>query len=331
MLPFHPIADIFPLMEGDEFDELVGDIKRRGLKFPIWMFEGMVLDGRNRVRACAKAGYELKDTDIKQFEGTREEAIRFVISANIHRRHFKTPDDRRKYLKTLIEMNPNLSDRAIAAMAMTHHHAVANAREEQEANGKNSHKNRVEKSGRRARGRKPGSKPKSPARQISPEIPTPSEKLTSDLPTGSTNTENPTQQIDVAETSTEPNPVSVWIDRIGEAWNRATNPFASSCENPITTAWGKATDEQRGEFAFAHIELIAEWLADFKRDTQGDPSRYCIYQSCRTIEDGLNELEDDTFDEASSEYELLADQLSKLERRVNDAVAENEKREGNHE
>jgi hypothetical protein len=328
MLPFHPIADIFPLMEGDEFNELVGDIKRRGLRFPIWMFEGMVLDGRNRVRASAKAGYELKDTDIKQFEGTKEEAIRFVISANIHRRHFKKPEERRKYLKALIEMNPDLSDRAIAAMAMTHHHAVAAAREE--ANGKNSHKDRLEKSGRKARGRKVGSKPKSPVKVASSDRSVPGMPATglATVPMSSTNIEHRAQQVDAAETSTEADRVSYWVDRINAAWNRATNPFASSCENPITTAWQKATDEQRGGFAFAHIELIAAWLADFN---MREPSRHCIYQSCRAIEEGLDELEpeDDTFDEASSEYELLADKLSKLEQRVNDAVASAVSEEGN--
>jgi ParB-like chromosome segregation protein Spo0J len=87
---FHPIANIFPLMEGEEFKVFVADIRANGLREPITVYEGKILDGRNRYRAVIAAGhqYRLKDQDFKPYTGTKP--LEFVISANVHRRHLDT-------------------------------------------------------------------------------------------------------------------------------------------------------------------------------------------------------------------------------------------------
>jgi hypothetical protein len=55
-LPHHPLAALFPLLDGDEFTALADDIRANGLREPIMLFEGAILDGRNRYRACMAGG-----------------------------------------------------------------------------------------------------------------------------------------------------------------------------------------------------------------------------------------------------------------------------------
>ena len=57
---------------------------RNGLLDPIVLFEKRILDGRNRAAACESAGREPRYVE---FEGTREEALMFVVSHNLKRRH----------------------------------------------------------------------------------------------------------------------------------------------------------------------------------------------------------------------------------------------------
>ena len=79
----HPAADLFPMVEGDEFAELCADIKERGLAQPITIWtDGSLLDGRNRLLACYETHQEVV---LDRYEGT--DPVQFSLSANLHRRH----------------------------------------------------------------------------------------------------------------------------------------------------------------------------------------------------------------------------------------------------
>src|SRR5947209_6736957 len=78
----HPLADFFPLMDGSEYQALVEDIGTRGLINPIIMLDGMILDGRNRYRACIDAGVPVRTENF-----TGNDPLGWVMSANVRRRY----------------------------------------------------------------------------------------------------------------------------------------------------------------------------------------------------------------------------------------------------
>jgi hypothetical protein len=79
---FHPLANVLPLIEGAQFDDLVADIKASGLHDPIVIHNDLILDGRNRYRACLAAGV---DPVFVPYRG--DDPVAFVISVNLRRRH----------------------------------------------------------------------------------------------------------------------------------------------------------------------------------------------------------------------------------------------------
>jgi protein gp37 len=80
----HALSAAFPGMNDEEFGELRADIAANGLHHPITLYEDAILDGWHRYCGCAATGREARFTT---FEGTWREAIAFVRSANIARRH----------------------------------------------------------------------------------------------------------------------------------------------------------------------------------------------------------------------------------------------------
>jgi hypothetical protein len=86
--PFHPLANNFPMIDADSLKALTDNIKEHGLLEPIVMYEGMILDGRNRVRACFAAGFKLEPKHFVEFRPTPTmSALDFVFGKNLHRRH----------------------------------------------------------------------------------------------------------------------------------------------------------------------------------------------------------------------------------------------------
>lgn len=83
-MEFHEVANIFPLLQGAEFDELVADIRANGLLDPITVHDGKIIDGRNRYRACAEAGVAPRFEAWKQGDLT---LTAWIIAKNLHRRH----------------------------------------------------------------------------------------------------------------------------------------------------------------------------------------------------------------------------------------------------
>lgn len=101
-LPFHPLANLFPLIEGEEFEALCADIDENGLRQPVLLWRGAIIDGRNRYRALHEIGAVSPETgegaadlvalgfaaDVSHWP--HDELARRVISLNLHRRHLDT-------------------------------------------------------------------------------------------------------------------------------------------------------------------------------------------------------------------------------------------------
>ena len=82
----HPASSIFPLLDGDDLDDLVEDIRSNGLRVPILVDrQGRIIDGRNRQVACLMAGVEPRYETCEVTDDA--EIARLVWSLNEKRRH----------------------------------------------------------------------------------------------------------------------------------------------------------------------------------------------------------------------------------------------------
>ena len=84
----HKFANLFPLMSSGEFTEFKAKIEQNGYdgdNHPIWLYDGKILDGRNRYNACQELNIE---PTFKNYTG--DDPIWFIIKENLERRHLTT-------------------------------------------------------------------------------------------------------------------------------------------------------------------------------------------------------------------------------------------------
>jgi hypothetical protein len=176
-LPVHPAAEIIPPYEPSKLIALGRNIKSAGgITHPITVLveadgRQALLDGRSRLDALCAVGIKFK---VKIIDGhvvidapgyiipavteipdsADFNPYAFVLSANLHRRHLEAAAKRTIVTKA-IAAQPNLSDRAIAAMTGVSKDMVGGLRAQLSNGGSAISGERLEATGRKARGRKP--------------------------------------------------------------------------------------------------------------------------------------------------------------------------------
>jgi hypothetical protein len=89
----HPVATLFPLLEGEEYEKFKASIQEQGQLETIKVRGDLLIDGRNRLRACLDLGVEPR---VEEFTGDDMAAGHYILAANLFRRHLR--DDQRAFI-----------------------------------------------------------------------------------------------------------------------------------------------------------------------------------------------------------------------------------------
>jgi hypothetical protein len=183
-LPVHPAAEMFPPLPGDELRAMGEDIRANGMHVPVVIVRGpegdRLLDGRSRLDAMTAVGIKFKlelvaenqwylraegvsvpDPDLFTEDQNDPDLpfvdpFKLVISHNLHRRHLNA-EQRGEVVIQLLARQPSITNRQLGKELGVDPKTIGAARLKGEAMGRIPHKDRVEASGRRARGRRAGS------------------------------------------------------------------------------------------------------------------------------------------------------------------------------
>lgn len=97
-LEAHPFAEGYDMLPAAELAQMAGSVHADGQDEDIILFQGKILDGRNRYKACLTAGVEPR---FREFEGDEEAAYRYVVRHNLFRRHLTAEQRAERALEAL--------------------------------------------------------------------------------------------------------------------------------------------------------------------------------------------------------------------------------------
>jgi ParB-like chromosome segregation protein Spo0J len=81
-VPIFEVANYFPMMTDDEYEGLLDDIRQHGQRQEVVLWQGQLVDGRNRLKACLELGIDCNSRELPE----DADPVAFVCSLNIHRR-----------------------------------------------------------------------------------------------------------------------------------------------------------------------------------------------------------------------------------------------------
>ncbi len=114
MYEIHALARYLPPMEDQQYRDLKESIRVSGLQKDIVLFEGQVLMGAHREKACEELGVT---PTYREFAGTMEEAVEAVKIEEIYRRH-ATVSQRAMALESLRRHGADVSASGVSSRTM---------------------------------------------------------------------------------------------------------------------------------------------------------------------------------------------------------------------
>lgn len=138
-LEAHPLANLLPMMTGEEYENVKADIARNGLKERIKL-SGIrpdntagtlkIIDGRNRYAMLKAIGAPLTEAmfEVLSFK-TYAEAEGYVLSTNFHRRQLNNKQ-RREVIAGLIAKYPTETNRGLSRICGINHVTIGSVRKE---------------------------------------------------------------------------------------------------------------------------------------------------------------------------------------------------------